>query len=415
MNNRLSLFIARRYFFSKKSQRVINIISMISAIGVTIGTAALIIVLSVFNGFEDLILRLYNSFDPDLRIELLEGKTFTTDKINIEQLKNIAGVAYVTEVAEESVLAKYHNKQLIVKLKGVSDDYRKMSGLDSMLIDGTFMLKNGEFNYAIVGSGVAYNLGIDLSNIFGQLEIYGARPSATSMTDPEGSFNRRYISPSGIFAIQQEYDAKYIIVPIRFARDVFEYENKLTSLEVGLKPGANEEEVIASINSLVGKNFSVKNRYKQHELFYKIMRSEKWAVFLILTFILIIAIFNVISSLTMLVIEKKKDIAIYRSMGADVHFLRKIFLTEGMIITVFGAVAGLLIGMVFCVAQQQFGLIQLSGSGSFVIDSYPVKMNPKDFIYVFATVCLIGLFASWYPASRLIRDKINLKVIAGEE
>lgn len=415
MNNRLSLFIARRYFFSKKSQRVINIISMISAIGVTIGTAALIIVLSVFNGFEDLILRLYNSFDPDLRIELVEGKTFTTDKINIEQLKKISGVAYVTEVAEESVLAKYHNKQLIVKLKGVSDDYRKMSGIDSMLIDGTFKLKNGEFNYAIVGSGVAYNLGIDLSNIFGQLEIYGARPSATSMTDPEGSFNRRYISPSGIFAIQQEYDAKYIIVPIRFARDVFEYENKLTSLEVGLKTGANEQEVIASVTALIGKNFSVKNRFMQHELFYKIMRSEKWAVFLILTFILIIAIFNVISSLTMLVIEKKKDIAIYRSMGADVHFLRKIFLTEGMIITIFGAVAGLLIGTAFCFAQQQFELIKLSGSGSFVIDSYPVKMVAGDFIYVFATVCLIGLFASWFPASRLIRDKINLKVITGEE
>jgi lipoprotein-releasing system permease protein len=411
----LPFFIARRYFFSKKSQRVINIISWISAIGVTIGTAALIIVLSVFNGFEDLILRLYNSFDPDLRIELVTGKSFDTNKISVDQLRKVAGVKYLTEVVEESALAKYRNKQYIVKLKGVSDDFERMTGIDSMIVDGTFRLKKDELDYAIVGTAIAYSLGIDIENVFSQIEIYGPKNAAPSLMEPEGSFNKRYISASGVFAIQQEYDAKYIITPIRFAREIFGYENKLTSLEIGLEKGVDEDDVIEKIALLAGKDFKIKNRFQQHELFYKIMRSEKWAVFLILTFILIIAMFNVISSLTMLVIDKKKDIAIYRSMGGDTTFLRKVFLIEGMMITVSGALVGLLIGTIICFIQQRFGLIELGGSGSFVIDSYPVKIVVVDFVYVFFTVCLIGLFAAWYPARRLIREKINLKVIAGEE
>ena len=415
MSSRLPFAIALRYFFSKKSQRVINIISLISAIGVMVGTTALIIVLSVFNGFEDLILRLYNSFDPDIRIELVEGKTFLSDKINIDQLKKINGVEYVNPVIEESALAKYRDKQYIIKLKGVSDDYIKMTGLDSMIVDGSFRLQSGDTDFAIVGGGIAYNLGIDPENIFNQIEIYGPRSSASSLTDLEGAFNRRYIAPAGIFEVQQDFDAKYIITPLRFAREILEYENKLTAIELGLTKDYNEKEIVQNIEAVVGNKFIVKDRFQQHELIYKIMRSEKLAVFLILTFILIIAIFNVISSLTMLVIEKKKDIAIYRSMGAEISFLRKIFLTEGMFITLVGAIGGLLIGGVICFLQQQYGLIQLSGSGSFVIDAYPVKMSPLDFLYVFTTVCCIGLLAAWYPARRLIREEINLRAIAGEE
>ena len=415
MKLRLPFFIAFRYFYSKKSQRVINIISAISSIGVMIGTAALIIVLSVFNGFEDLILRLYNSFDPDLRIELVAGKSFDQDKINIDQLKKINGVAYVDQVVEESALVKYRDKQYIIKLKGVSEDFQKMSGVDTMIVEGNFLLQSGDTDYAIVGGGIAYNLGIDPENIFNQIEIYGPRNTNPSLADPEGAFNRRFISPSGIFSIQQDFDAKYIITPLRFAREIFDYQNKLTALEIGLTKESNSEEVIQQIKHQLGNDFSVKNRYQQHELIYKIMRSEKWAVFLILTFILIIAIFNVISSLTMLVIEKKKDIVIYRSIGAEISFLRKIFLTEGMFITLSGAFAGLVIGLLICWLQQRFGLIKLSGSGSFVIDAYPVKIVPLDFLYVFITVCCIGLLAAWYPAKRLIREEINLKVIAKDE
>ena len=380
-----------------------------------IGTAALIIVLSVFNGFEDLILRLYNSFDPDLKIELAEGKTFNVEKINIDQLKKIEGVKFINEVIEESALAKYQDRQYIIKLKGVSETFEKMTGLDTMIVEGEFKLQSGDTNFAVVGGGVAYNLGINPGNIFNQIEIYGARSTAATLTDPEGAFNRRYISPSGIFTVQQEFDAKYIITPLRFAREIFDYGNKLTGLEVSLNKGFNSDDVVKKISSLIGNNFIIKDRFQQHELIYKIMRSEKWAVFLILTFILIIAVFNVISSLTMLVIEKKKDIAIYRSMGAEISFLRKIFLTEGMLITFTGAIAGLFIGMIICYSQQRFGLIELSGSGTFVIDAYPVKMAPLDFLYVFLTVSCIGLLAAWYPARRLIREKINLKVIAGDE
>ncbi len=415
MKFRLPFFIAFRYFFSKKSQRVINIISIISAIGVMIGTAALIIVLSVFNGFEDLILRLYNSFDPDLRIELYAGKSFDENKINISELKKIDGIAYINEVVEESALVKYHEKQYIIKLKGVSKDFEKMTGLDTMIIEGSFLLQSGDTDYAIVGGGIAYNLGIDTKNNFNQIEIYGPRKNNPSLADPDGAFNRRFISPSGIFSIQQEFDAKFIITPLRFAREIFDYSDKLTAIEIGLKKGNNEDEIVKKIATQIGADFTIKNRFQQHELIYKIMRSEKWAVFLILTFILIIAIFNVISSLTMLVIEKKKDIAIYRSMGAEISFLRKIFLTEGMIITLAGAFSGLIVGMGICYLQESFGLIDLGGSGSFVIDSYPVKMASSDFIYVFITVCSIGLLAAWYPAKRLIREEINRKVIAGEE
>lgn len=415
MKFRLSFFIAFRYFFSKKSQRVINIISAISSIGVMIGTAALIIVLSVFNGFEDLILRLYNSFDPDLRIELVAGKSFDQNKINIEELKKIDGVAFVDQVVEESALVKYRDKQYIIKLKGVSKDFEKMTGLDSMIVAGSFLLQKGDTDFAIVGEGIAYNLGIDPDNIYNQIEIYGPRNTTPSLSDLEGAFNRRFIIPSGIFSVQQEFDAKYIITPLRFAREILDYENKLTALEIGLSKNKNEAEIINKISTKIGNEFKIKNRYQQHEIIYKIMRSEKWAVFLILTFILIIAIFNVISSLTMLVIEKKKDIAIYRSMGAEISFLRRLFLTEGMLITLSGAVGGLLIGMLICYLQERFGLISLSGSGSFVIDTYPVKMIPLDFLYVFITVSCIGLLAAWYPAKRLIREEINLKAIAGEE
>ncbi len=415
MSSNLPFFIALRYFFSKKSQRAINIISVISAVGVTIGTAALIIVLSVFNGFEDLIIRLYNSFDPDLRIELAAGKSFHADKIKIDELKKIDGIVHLTQVIEESALVRYRDKQYIIKLKGVSDGYEKTTGLDTMIVDGSFMLQNGDTDFAVVGGGIAYNLGLQTGNFYNQVEIYGPRNKEPSLTDPEGAFNRRYISPAGIFAVQQEFDAKYIIVPLRFAREIFEFGDKLTAIEVQLRAGVDEDDIAKKISAITGDDFIVKTRFQQHELIYKIMRSEKWAVFLILTFILIIAIFNVISSLTMLVIEKKKDIVIYRSMGAEISFLRRVFLTEGMFITLAGTLAGLFTGAVICFLQERFGLITLGGSGSFVIDTYPVKMVATDFIYVFITVCCIGLIAAWYPAKRLIREEINLKVIAGEE
>ena len=411
----IAAFIARRYFFSKKSQRVINVISLISVIGVTIGTAALIIVLSVFNGFEDLIKQLYNSFDADLRITVKEGKSFTIDAVHFNELKKIPGVKFVNEILEENVLVKYRDKQYTATLKGVSNDFVKATGLDTMLTDGKLLLQKGDTDFAIVGGAIAYNLQMSMSDLFSQLEIYAPRRMASSFTNPEEAFNKRYISPAGIFAIQQEFDAKYIIVPLRFANEIFEYDGRITAVEIVTDSGMNTDELQSKIGSFVGNNFDVKNRYQQHELIYRIMRSEKWAVFLILAFILIIAAFNVISSLTMLVIDKKKDIALMQSFGADLSLLRKIFLLDGLYITLTGALSGLTIGFIVCLLQQKFGFIELSGSGSFVIDAYPVKMLFSDFLYVFLAVAVIGLFAAWYPSRRLIRDEINLKVISQDE
>jgi lipoprotein-releasing system permease protein len=377
-------------------------------IGVTIGTAALVIVLSVFNGFEDLILRLYNTFDPDFRIELKEGKNFLANRFDLDRIRKIDGVMYVSEVVEESALAKYLDRQYIIKLKGVGPDFIKMTGVDTMMIEGKMILEDGEKDYALLGSGVAYNLGIDADNFFNQVEIYGPRRTSGGMNDIGGSFNRRFISPSGVFSIQQEFDAKYVVAPIRFAREVFEYDNMLTSVEVKLKPGADENKVQEQISGIAGDLFNVKDRFEQHKLINKIMKSEKWAVFLILTFILTIAIFNVISSQTMLVIEKKKDISIFRSMGAEVSFLRRVFLIEGIFITLAGALTGLVIGLLVCVLQIKYSFIKLSDSGSFVIDAYPVKIVLTDLIYVFITVFLIGLVAAWYPSRRLIRAETRI-------
>ena len=411
----ISSLIATRYFFSRKSQRVINIISLISIIGVTIGTAALIIVLSVFNGFEGLIKQLYNSFDADLRITIAEGKSFSNQEVKLDDLKRINGVKYVVSVIEENVLVKYRDKQVTATIKGVSDNYSKSNGIDTMLTDGTMLLQRGDTDFAVVGGAIAYNLQMSLSDPYTQLEIFAPRRTATSFTNPDEAFYKRYISPSGIFAIQQEFDYKYIIVPLRFANEIFEYDDRLTAIEIASAPGTDVDQLQSDIQSKLGNKFVVKNRYQQHELIYRIMKSEKWAVFLILTFILVVAAFNVISSLTMLVIDKKKDIAVLQSFGADVSMLRKIFIIDGLLITMTGAISGLAIGFFVCWLQQEFGLIALGGSGTFVIDAYPVQMLLKDFIYVFGAVAVIGLLASWYPSQRLIRDEINLKMIAGDE
>lgn len=411
----LAPFIARRYLFSKKSQRAINIISMISVVGVMIGTAALIIVLSVFNGFESLILRLYNSFDPDLKISLVEGKTFSINDFPLQELRSMEGVGYVTEVLEENALVKYRDKQTIVTIKGVSDDFEAMTGIDTMIVDGKYLLKDGDLDYALVGGGIAYNLQLNTGDLKSQLEIYAPKKNEASLLNPEDAFNRRFLSATGIFSIQQEFDTKYIIVPLRFAYEVLDKDSQLSTIEVGFKQGVDMEKMQVAISDLVGKTYQIKNRYQQHELIYKIMKSEKWAVFLILTFILIIATFNVISSLTMLVIEKKKDIAILHSMGAHSSLLRKIFLLEGLFITFIGAFIGLFLGFVICFLQERFGLIELGGSGSFVIDAYPVKMKATDFFYVLATVFFIGLIAAWYPSKRLISKVVSIREVKADE
>jgi lipoprotein-releasing system permease protein len=406
----LAFFVSRKYFFSRKSPRAVNIISLISVIAVTLGTSALIIVLSVFNGFETLVRSLYNSFDPDIKITSVQGKTFRQEIVPVEELKKIQGVQFIIPVIEENALLRYHDQQYLAIIKGVTPEFGKMSGLDTMIIDGTMLLQKGDTNFAVVGSAIAYNLNMNLGDFDGQLSVFVPQVEIKTSINPEDAFNRGFILPSGIFSIQQDFDTKYILVPLRFAKEMTGYDTEVTAMEIGLSKDADKDKCQTQIQKLLGNNFLVEDRFQQHELLYKIMKSEKWAVYLILTLILIIAIFNLVSSLTMLIISKQKDIAVLQSMGTDVSVIRKIFLTDGLMITFTGAIAGIGIGFMVCWLQLQYGLISLGNPGSFVISKYPVEMQAQDFVYVFLTVLAIGLAAAIYPSAKIIRKEKQIKV-----
>lgn len=403
----LSFYIARRYLFGKKSQNAINIISGISVIGVTVGTMALVIVLSVFNGFDSVVKSLFSTFDPDIKISAVEGKTFLPDPANTAKIRRLSGVEAVSEVLEENVLLLYGDKQHIGTIKGVDDSFQAVTGLDSMVYDGSMKLKEKNRYYAVVGQGVAYNLRIGLSFI-DPLFVYTIdRKSRFNMAQPEESIRRDFIYPSGIFAIEQDFDSKYVIVPIEFARKLLSYESEVSFLEVKLDPAFSPESVHAEITSLMGDGFHVKNREQQNALFYKVMKSEKWAIFLILTFILIIASFNIIGSLSMLIIDKKKDIATLRNMGAGNRLIERVFLVEGWLISITGSLLGLALGTGISWIQQRFGVIRLSGSGSFVIDAYPVKIEAVDILLIWLTVLLIGWIAARYPVKQISRKYLK--------
>jgi lipoprotein-releasing system permease protein len=403
-------YIARRYLVSKKSHNIINIISAISVTGVTIGTMALIIVLSVFNGFEKLVISLFNSFNPDLQITISAGKTFDAKSFPEEQIRKIPGVRYLTEVIEENALIKYKDKQYIVTMKGVGEDYQRMSGIDTMISAGKFLLRDGNKNLCVLGYGVAYYLGANIEDYMNPLTFYVPRRTAAFSGMSENAFNSDVIFPSGFFSIQEEFDSKYVILPLRFVKNLLDYSKEITSIEVGIAKGSDLDEIQKNIQQIVGMNWIVKNRFQQQEVLYKIMKSEKWAIFLILSFILFIATFNVIGSLSMLILDKKKDIAILQSMGATQPLIKRIFLFEGIMISFFGAIAGLFLGGIICRLQQIFGFIRLGSAGStFVVSSYPVHMQLTDFILVFLIVISIGLLAVWYPVYNI--RKIDITAI----
>jgi lipoprotein-releasing system permease protein len=364
---------------------------------------ALVIVLSVFNGFDSVVKSLFNSFDPDLKISAVEGKTFASDPALNESIRSLPGVLALSEVLEENVLLLYGDKQHIATIKGVDDSFSKVSGLDSMIYDGSMKLKDENRSYAVVGQGVAYSLRVGL-NFINPLFVYTIdRTSRVNMSQPEESIRRDFIFPSGIFAIEQEYDSRYVVCPIEFVRKLLSYPGENTFLELKLDPAFPADQVQKEIEILVGDGYQVKNRQQQNELFYRVMKSEKWAIFLILTFILIIASFNIIGSLSMLIIDKKKDILTLRNMGADTRLISRIFLAEGWLISVIGSVIGIALGTTFSWIQQRFGIIKLSGSGTFVIDAYPVQIEAPDIFLVWLTVLVIGWLAARYPVKQISR------------
>lgn len=403
---KLSLYIAKRYLFAKKSRNAINVISSISVAGVTVGTMALIIVLSVFNGLESLVRSIFNTFDPDLKITPAEGKTFIPDSSALKLLSDINGVACYSLCVEENALLRYGEKQYVATIKGVDENYAQVTGIDSSMWDGGFVLRSEQGRpYAIPGIGIANYLGMRI-NFITPLNIYVPKRTGTADLNPEDAFIRNYIFPSGIYQVEQEYDSKYVFIPIDFARELLEYKSEVSSLEIKFKQDAKESAVQKDVIRLFGKGFIVRNKYEQQEIFYKVMKSERIAIFFILTLILIIASFSIIGSLTMLIIEKERDIGILRSLGADNTLIRKIFIFEGWLISIIGAFAGILLGFAVCWIQQKYGIVRLQ-SDTLIVNAYPVVMKIKDFIIVPATVLVIGFWAAWYPVRFLTKKYLT--------
>jgi lipoprotein-releasing system permease protein len=402
---RLPFYIAKRYLIAKKSHNIINIISIISVIGVMVGTGALIIVLSVFNGFEGLVLGLFNSFNPDLKVTVIEGKTFMLTDEQSRKIRQIPGIAYVIETIEENALARFGEKQCIVMMKGVEDDFTKMTPLDDFMLNGSYTLGSINKPSAVIGAGVAYYLGIYPEEFAVPMSLYlPKRTRKTLAGTPDQSFNSQPVHVAGVFTIQQEFDLSYVIVPISLARELLEYEREITAIEIGLKPDANQATITKEIREVMGSSFDIKDRYQQQALLYRVMKSEKWAVFFILTLILVIAAFNMIGSLSMLIIDKKKDIAVLWSLGASKSQIRKIFFMEGMMISLAGGLLGLFLGGMLALLQQEFGLLRLGGGeGTYIVDAYPVKVQLLDFIYVMITVVIIGAVTTWYPVRQISR------------
>ena len=361
-----------------------------------IGTIGLIIGLSGFNGVDSLIKSLFSSFDADLKITLVEGKSFNAQNQEFIDIRKLKEVLFFSEIVEDNALLRYENRQVLATIKGVSDEFSQMTGLDTMIVEGSFKLKEEDKQYAILGQGVAYYLSASL-NLMNPINIYVPQKGRRATNSVAGGFNQGFIYPSGIFSVQQELDSKYMIVPISFARELFEMAGKVNSVELKLREGTSVKKIQEEIAFKLGNRFIVKNRYQQHDYLYKTMQGEKYAVYLILILILIIASFNIVGSLTMLIIDKKEDISILQSMGADRTLIRNIFLFEGWSVSLVGAVMGTFIGIAICQLQITYGLVKLQGGGSFIIDAYPMKIIPLDILMIFCSVVFIGFVAAWLP------------------
>ncbi len=395
---RTAFYIARRYLISKKSVNVINIISGVSIAGVTVGTFALVVILSVFNGLEFSIKSLFSSFDPDIKISAAQGKSFELTEGNFDAIGQLSGIESLTPVIEEDALLTYGNRQYFATIKGVPANYADVSGLDSTSItSGRFLLEQDEIPFAVVGQGVAYYLSVGL-NFTDPIHIYSLKKGPASRLNIANTFNHNTIYASGLFQNQQEIDSKYVLVPFWYAQELFELENRVSSVELALNEEVSQEQIKKQISGILGNKFTVKTQFEQHELFYKVMQSEKWAIFLILAFVLVIASFNILGSLSMLIIDKKADIAILRSMGANQKLVRTIFLFEGWMISLAGAVFGLISGVLVCLAQIKFELLKIPGNeGSFIFSAYPVEIHLSDLLIIFLLVAGIGFLAAWYP------------------
>jgi len=405
----LALTIARRYLFAKRSTQAINIISAISIFGMCVGAWCLVVFLSVFNGFESLVKSLYNAFYPDIIVMAKEGKTFDTSAFPLDKIKSMPEVAAFSLSLEENAFLKYGDKEFIGRIKGVDAAYHQVTEIDSFILFGRYKLKDEKYNYAIVGAAIDQALNVDVEHPMLSLEVMVPKKGRRTYLNPEDAFRKDYLIPAGVFAIQQDFDAKYVLVPLSFAQELLQDGNRVSSLEIKIRDKKESDQVKAKLKRLLGNGFSVQDRDEQNAVLFKVMRTERVAVYAILTFIMLIISFNIIGSLSMLVMDKQQDIAILRSLGAGTSMVRNIFLLEGLMGAMLGALVGLVLAFITCWIQSTFGIIKLQGSGSFVIDAYPVEMHASDFILTFLTVVAISFLASWYPAQKAARKDITLK------
>lgn len=404
-------FIARRYLFSKKSTHVINVISSISVIGVAVATMALVIVLSVFNGFHDLVASLFTSFDPQLKVVPVEGKTAPADDPILTKIRLLPQVDVATETVEDQALAIYNDHQAMVKIKGVDDNFAELSHITDILYgDGSFSLHAANLEYGTVGIRLAQNLGIG-AQWDGFLKIYAPKKEGQlDMTNPGDGFVADSLnSPGVLFAVKQaKYDKNYIITSISFARNLFGQQGMLSDLEIRLKPGSNLDAVKAEMQQIAGNKYKVLDRFEQQEDTFKIMSIEKMIAYIFLTFILVVACFNIIGSLSMLIIDKKNDVVTLCNLGANDKQITRVFLFEGRMIAVIGAVIGIGLGLLLCFLQQQYGFVRLGDSeGSFIVDAYPVSVHYSDVAIIFVTVIAVGWLAVWYPVRALSKRLLS--------
>ncbi|MDO9376947.1 MAG: FtsX-like permease family protein [Ferruginibacter sp.] len=405
------LTFAWRYFKAKKSANAINIIAWVTVGVIAFATACQILVLSVFNGFEDLVKSLYSSFYADIKIIPAKGKTFILDPASIAKLKSQPGIQALSLIAEEKALLQNQDLQTIVYLKGVDEHYREVSGVPEKTVEGAYETGTADEPGVVVGSGIQNAAGVNVDGILAPsvLTLILPKKGKVSVSDPLQSLSEGNVKATGVFTIQQEFDNSYAITNINFVKEQMGFaQDEFSSIEIKLNPAAAPQQVQQQLAAFVGSNLKVQTKFQQNTSLYNTMILEKWAIYAVLTLILLIAAFNMISALTMLVLEKQKDISVLQSMGANRSMILRIFLSEGMLLGSIGAISGIVLALIICMLQERFHLVKLQG-GSFLIDYFPVKLKLADFLLVAGTVGLIAFLASWFPARKASRQLIELR------